>query len=102
MSRILKMRVQSWSKVLKRKPLAGIVLACVLVSAVVTVFRLASVSKDEIKYRSSAHTRSTSPVELSWPLPLSQSKEAIAISTSLKRAPVNEEQIKKLKMIYPM
>ncbi|XP_046458033.1 45 kDa calcium-binding protein-like [Daphnia pulex] len=96
------MRIQSWSKLLKRKPLAGIVVVFVIISAIVTVFRLSSRTRDEIIYSSSSQMRSTSPVELSWPLPLSQSKESIAIDTSFKRAPVGEEQIKKLKMIYPL
>ncbi len=98
-----KMRIQSWSKLLKRKPLAGIVLVFVIISAIVTVFRLSSTTREnDIIDSSSSQIRSTSPVELSWPLPISQSKESIAIANSIKRAPVGEEQIKKLRMIYPL
>lgn len=98
-----KMRSHSWTRLLKRKPLVGIVLAFVIFSAVVTVFRLSSSPRIEVaKYLSSSQTRSTSAVELSWPVPLSQSKESSAVSAPLKRAPVDDEQIKKLRMIYPL
>ncbi|KAK4011966.1 45 kDa calcium-binding protein [Daphnia magna] len=97
------MRSHSWTRLLKRKPLVGIVLAFVIFSAVVTVFRLSSSPRIEVaKYLSSSQTRSTSAVELSWPVPLSQSKESSAVSAPLKRAPVDDEQIKKLRMIYPL
>lgn len=96
------MRIQLWTKLLKRKPIAGVLLAFVFVSAVLTVFRLTSVSHEEIGSRSSSKERSTSPVELSWPLPLSYKGESAAITNALKKSPVNDEQIKKLKIIYPM
>lgn len=98
------MRFHPLSKVFKRKPVAGVVLVLVLISAVITLFRLTYISKEDNEYISSSQTRSTSPVELRWPLPLSQSQnqDSKASTPVLKRSAVNAEQIKKLRMIYPL
>lgn len=103
-SGVVKMRFHPLSKVFKRKPVAGVFLVLVLISAVVTLFRLTYISKEDNEYISSSQTRSTSPVELRWPLPLSQSQnqDSKASTPVLKRSAVNAEQIKKLRMIYPL
>lgn len=107
------MRIQLWSKLLKKKPITGVILGLVLVSAMVTVYRLASNSSSQLTSgpRSEHGTgsfsntgRSTSPVELSWPLPFSHEEESSGkpLVTNRRKVHVDEDQLKKLKKIYPM
>ena len=96
--------MQSWIKILKKKPVSFLILGFVLLSAIVTIFRLTSVppTHNETQDSSPIVGRSTSPIELSWPLSFSQSKQPKSASAVLKQAHVNDEQIKKLKTIYPL
>ena len=95
------MRLQLWSKLFKRKPIAAVILGLVFFSAVFTVFRLSSASsKDEYASKSSSG-RSTSPVELSWPLPLTSERLKRA-DASTKKIVVDADQKKKLQKIYPL
>lgn len=110
------MRIQLWSKLFKRKPITAVILGLVLISALLTVYRLASSTSssssrdphdDAQNSASYSKTgRSTSPVDLSWPLPFPQEKESSkkhSISTTTRRKiTVDDNQLKKLKKIYPM
>lgn len=100
------MRIQQWAKMFKRKPFTGVVLCAVVFLAFVTVLRLRQESR-ETKHVEHVDnpTRTFSPVELSWPLPLSSKKtseKSTVTSTKLKRKPVNEEQLKRIRKIHPL
>ena len=103
MLRKLKMRVQLWSKLFKRKPIAAVILGLVFLSAVFTVFRLstASSSRDAYIPSKARSGRSTSPIELSWPLPLTSERLKRADMSS-KKIVVDADQKKKLQKIYPL
>jgi len=98
------MWLQLWKKLFKRKPIAAVILGIVLFSAIITIFRLSnsSPSRDDhyVSSRSSSG-RSTSPVELSWPLPLTSERLKRADMKS-KKIFVDVEQMIKLKKIYPL
>lgn len=97
------MLVQLWKKLFKRKPIAAVILGLVLFSAIITIFRLSNSSssrEDNLSPRSSPG-RSTSPVELSWPLPLT-SERLKRTDIKSKKIFVDVDQIKKLKKIYPL
>lgn len=96
------MWVQLWRKLFRRKPIAAVILGLVLFSAILTVFRLTNSSRDEDNVSSrSSSGRSTSPVELSWPLPLTSERLRRADIKS-KKIFVDVDQVKKLKKIYPL
>ena len=101
---LFKMWLQLWKKLFKRKPIAAVILGIVLFSAIITIFRLSnsSPSRDDhyVSSRSSSG-RSTSPVELSWPLPLTSERLKRADMKS-KKIFVDVEQMIKLKKIYPL
>jgi hypothetical protein len=96
------MWVQLWRKLFRRKPIAAVILGLVLFSAILTVFRLTNSSRDDHNVSSrSSSGRSTSPVELSWPLPLTSERLRRADIKS-KKIFVDVDQVKKLKKIYPL
>ena len=98
------MWLQLWKKLLKRKPIAAVILGLVLFSAIITIFRLSnsSPSRDDHYVSSRSFSgRSTSPVELSWPLPLTSERLKRADMKS-KKIFVDLDQMIKLKKIYPL
>lgn len=102
------MQLHVWRKILRRKPLAPLVLLVVLALAVATVLRLTASSSGDGDVSSSTRLeRSTSPVELHWPLPLSKQEAAssrkptFSPRSAKKLAPVGAEELKKLKDVFP-
>ena len=101
----LKMQLKIWRKAVRRKPLALLVLFIIFVLAFITVVRLAGTSNSNYETRPSSRVeRSTSPVELSWPLPLTGEETSPKVPfgpLKKKLGPVSAEELKKLHDVFP-
>jgi len=99
------MQLKIWRKAVRRKPLALLVLFIIFVLAFITVVRLAGTSNSNYDTRpSSIVERSTSPVELSWPLPLTGKETSPKVPfgpLKKKLGPVSAEELKKLHDVFP-
>lgn len=93
------------SKVLRKKYVALTCVILIFFLAVFILFRLTKSGRNEDGRNVSERTRLTSPIELSWPFPITQEqakKNSINVNLFKKNVAVDNVQIERLRKTFPL